>query len=1263
MNEQLEGAWALAPEITSVEASAGTGKTHNITDRILWLVLGEDIAIENILVVTFTEAATSELRDRIRTRLRRALELLTSLWPAPGGSGGSKREDVGDEELRSLLSTLEKGVTIPGMTKRLEAALRDFDQAEISTIHGFCNRTLQRNAFESGVEPGVELVPDLRPLVEEVVTDFWVRRHHDAPLDVIRALQMSGVGLMQLGELARIVVEDPDMPIDIAPPLDAPPTVEAFEQWRAAWRAARDLWRGGREEAVRIVREALDAGRFDGRRVKPTDDEGFGRWVDEVNRFFTVEQEPGADLSKTTRTVFTCDVKPKLWATQPRHPFFDALLSLVEMNGTIGAPVFNEHRQIILDCIEAVRRDVPARKRQLAVQTFSDLLHQLRDALRSDDKGRFLRAALRERYDAALIDEFQDTDPVQWEIFNRVFGDGERRLCLIGDPKQAIYSFRGADFHTYLAAVDTARHHHTLKTNYRSDGGLVRAVNHIFDPARLPGAFLIEGMRYTPVEAHHEESRLHLGRPPFEIRFCRREGADLARNGAIKVGWARTQIVRLVVSDIVDLLEARPRLDRDKSDEPPTLVPRDIAVLVRRNEDARTVQRELRQAGIPSVLRSTESVFLTPVASALALVLDAVLEPSSPAAVKTALSTELIGLRASELCDIEERVSAWDGWSERFRNWQDRWSRDGFMRMFRAVLDDLDLSRRVLGRTGGERRMTDLLHLAELIHSEASRARLGPRGTLSWLRRQIEEPDEDRDTSGLRLESDADAVDVITIHKAKGLQYPVVLCPFLWSGSSGADQELLRYHGLDGVRRLDPTPKTGDTYPPEKQARIASANTEVEAEDRRLLYVALTRAKHRCVVYWGGFNESGGSALAHVLHGDVGMDLKTASDDELLEHLRTIEGASRGAIEVTEQVLARVPPRSYRPAADEEEVDLRSLPWSRSRPLDTKWRRGSFTDLARNRSQDPESGRENDEALTEVYPPLPGEGRVGVPVIRHDPHPDPLPGGEGEDEREITLTLDVLPGGRHTGIFLHSLYEHIDFTWSGDGLREAVEKELAAFGLAPTKLAAPLTSATVDALRAPLDDGIESFRLADVPRADRLSELRFDLPVAGGLEAAGELTRNGLRKSFAAHRSEAVPADYADRVGELGFQPLRGFMTGAIDLVVRRNGRWYLADYKSNHLGDRIADYAPARLQTAMSEGHYFLQYHLYALALHRWLRWRVPGYTYEDRFGGVFYLFLRGMAPRDERTSHGVFFDRPRPEMIAALDDLVAHGEGGGHE
>jgi exodeoxyribonuclease V beta subunit len=1252
-----------------LEASAGTGKTHSITERYLWLIVEQGIAVERILVVTFTEAATAELRDRVRSALCRVLTLLHD-------PSSVDRKDPGDVALFDLVESFGERVGQHVAAQRLEAALRDFDQAEISTIHGFCNRTLQRNAFESGVEPGVELVPDLRPLVEEVVTDFWVRRHHDAPLDVIRALQMSGVGLMQLGELAGIVVEDPDMPIDIAPPLDAPPTVEAFEQWRAAWREARDAWSSGRHEAATIIRNAVEQAHIKG--IGPTtkattDVEAL---IDEVDRFFDCAQEPDAQLPQKFDSIFVCkvksDKKTNLTSKSPyrdldSHPVFGAFRRLVAMDGSIAPTLFNEHRQIILDCIEAVRRDVPARKRQLAVQTFSDLLYQLSDALRSDDRGPDLRTALRERYDAALIDEFQDTDPVQWGIFHDVFGDGHRRLCLIGDRKQAIYSFRGADIHTYLAAGKTARETSSLATNFRSDEGLVEAVNSLFDPRRVPGVFVLEGLEYTRVEAYHRGSRLRFDRPrpPFEIRFCRRDGSDLVKNGTVQVPWARDRIARLVAADIAALLESGAALAVRADAEPRPLAPRDVAVLVRTNREARSVQDALRVARIPSVLHSTESVFSRPVAHEIALVLDAVLELSNTHAVKTALSTELIGLRAGELFDIETRTDEWERWSTRLREWHASWSRDGFMRMFRAVLDELDLSRRVLGWTDGERRMTDLLHLAELIHSEASRARLGPRGTLSWLRRQIEEPDEDRDTSGLRLESDADAVDVITIHKAKGLQYSVVFCPFLWSETKHRDDDLklLRYHGPDGKRRLDPTPRIGEKYPPEKQARIAIADREAAAEDVRLLYVALTRAKHRCVVYWGGFNKSDGSALAYLLHGDAREHLESMSDDELLEHLRTIEGASGGAIEVTEQVLAHVPARSYRPAADEEEVDLRSLPWSWSRPLDTKWRRGSFTDLARNRSQDPESGRENDEALTEVYPPLPGEGRVGVPVIRHDPHPDPLPGGEGEDEREITLTLDVLPGGRHTGIFLHSLYEHIDFTWSGDGLREAVEKELAAFGLAPTKLAAPLTSATVDALRAPLDDGIESFRLADVPRADRLSELRFDLPVAGGLEAAGELTRNGLRKSFAAHRSEAVPADYADRVGELGFQPLRGFMTGAIDLVVRRNGRWYLADYKSNHLGDRIADYAPARLQTAMSEGHYFLQYHLYALALHRWLRWRVPGYTYEDRFGGVFYLFLRGMAPRDERTSHGVFFDRPRPEMIAALDDLVAHGEGGGHE
>jgi exodeoxyribonuclease V beta subunit len=1248
MTERRTHAWSLRPGITLLEASAGTGKTRRITDHFLWLVVEHAVEVRKVLVVTFTEAATAELRDRIRSRLRRALEALRGTAAAPDA-----------DDTAAQIAALAERVGAPMAARRLETALRDFDQAEVSTIHGFCKRSLQRHAFESGVEFDAELVTDLGPVVEEVVLDFWVRRLHDASEAVLRVLDLHGVTPGSLLSLAKVVVESPDMPVDMAPAVPSPPLDVVFAAWRDAWRSAGDAWARGRDEALRIVRQAVEEGRIPrvvGASIPDAD--GFACWVDEVHRFFTEEQEPGTALPARLTPVFTCDVKKAFQARQERHPVLDAFRRFVEADRALAPALFNEARQIGLDLVEAVRRDVPARKRALNVQTFSDLLYQLRDALLSPDRGPALRAALLERYDAAMIDEFQDTDPVQWGIFRETFGGADRFLCLIGDPKQAIYSFRGADIHAYLAAKDLASHTERLSTNYRSDEGLVGAVNHLFDPDRLPDAFMMGGaIEYRRIAAHHRGSRLDLGvgggggggmKPPFELRFCRRDEAQLATNRGKGLGiaapWARVRIAGLVAADIAALLAARPRLRGAEQERP--LGPGDVAVLTRTNAEARTVQEALRRAGIHSVVHGTASVFSTAEARELAFVLAAVLEPTSTSAVKTALSTELVGLRASELVGLEEDDAAWDGWSRRLRGWQARWSDDGFMSMFRDLLAHLDLgdgdlSQRVLGWRDGERRMTDLLHLAELIHAEAAASRLGPRGTMSWLLRQIEEPDDSGDSAALRLESDDDAVDIITIHRAKGLERLVVFCPYLWGSSKLADTSALRYH-RDGERRLDPSPRIDGDFPEEKRKRIAAVKDEAEAERMRLLYVAVTRAKHRCVVYWGWFNGAGGSALAYLLHGEDRSRFKEMSDEELLLPLRRIAAGSGGTIDVTEHALARDPEPVRRPAGAVDENALGAREWRRPRPLDTSWRRGSFTGLTRDRAPDPEAGKESDEV----------DGGEALDVE-----------GPPAVDRGIVLTQEALPGGRQTGIFLHALYEHIDFDCSAERLRAALAVELDRFGLDAAALADPLLRATAAALRAPLSAGGTRFRLADLSSADRLSELGFDFPVAGGLEPGGWLTSAGLASLFDAHRTEVVPAGYAERVAGLQFEPLRGFMRGAIDLVFRRDGRWYLADYKSNHLGDRLADYAPDLLPAAMSEGHYFLQYHLYALALHRWLRWRVPGYRYDDGFGGVFYLFLRGMAPSGAEPAgapHGVFFDRPRPEMIDALDALMQAGDGG---
>ena len=1307
MSDQVQPPWVLEKGTTLLRASAGTGKTHSITDCVLWLIAERELEVGEILVVTFTEAATAELRDRVRRRLRAALDFLHGTPVDP------KKQDL-VEIVEWLVSRVGRGA----MERRLESALRDFDQAEISTIHGFCNRTLQRHAFESGVEFDVELVTDLSDLIEEVARDFWVRRLHDAPEVILRALEMAGVDLGKVTTLAKIVAENPELPVELSPFEAENTPQEVFDAWQAAWQCAREEWGRGREEAVAIIREAVNEGRLP--RIvgdKIPDEDGFARWVAGVDGYFAEARTPDSELPEKLDPVFTCNVKKAFQKTREGHPVFDAFGELLASSRSVATAVYAVVRELYLELVEVVRRDVAQRKREQRIRTFSDLLHDLRAALASSENGATLREALSTRYKAALLDEFQDTDPVQWEIFREVFANLAGQLCLIGDPKQAIYSFRGADIHTYLAAKKSAQHSDSLGTNYRSDEGLVDAVNHLFDPERLPHAFILP-IPYTSVSAHHRGKRLDLGRDraPLEIRFCRRADADMAKDSrgnetGVKAEWARQHVSSLVTSDIVDLLESRPMLST--GDEPHPLEPRDIAILVRTNKQARVVQGALREASIPSVLHGDVSVFATLEATELSLLLAAIVEPSNVRAAKTALSTELIGFRASLLADIEEKeVQLWERWVGRLRAWRSRWLDDGFMRMFRQVLNDRNTSERVLAWVDGERRMTDLLHLAELIHSEASRSRLGPRSSLSWLKGQIEDSDVVGDASELRLESDSDAVEIITMHKAKGLQYPVVYCPFLWAGVRAGDAEFLRYHHSDS-RRLDITPKHAGSYPSEKQVKIAAAKLEAHAEDMRLLYVALTRAEYRCVVYWGWFNTAATSPLNYLLHGrkpappeegkrsskkkakppwQAQLDeakgrYKKLTDQEMLDRLEAISDGSGGTIEVTSRVLAavNVNPSRYRGPSAATASTLKAREWRRSKPIDRLWRRGSFSALTRlhGPAPDPNEGKENDEVLAHeseaailelhssfVNDPAteaPGAANGSGQSIGGSALEPALPALAGETEspdeaREIILTRDLLPGGRHTGNFFHELYEHLDFT-KPEEIGDAVIKKLDDFGFDSQSLSEPLSAAVRASLDAPMGDPSDTFSLADIPFSDRICELEFDFPVSGGLAARGELTKEGLSEVFRAQGSPVVPEGYADRLLGLGFSPLRGFMTGAIDLIFRRNGLWYVADYKSNYLGDDLLDYEPDKLAIAMSEGHYFLQYHLYTLATHRWLRWRLPSYSYEESFGGVFYFFLRGMAARDgavDDARHGVFFDRPSHDMISALDALMLEGDRG---
>ena len=1171
-----------------VEASAGCGKTHAITELYVRLVAERRLDVSEILVVTYTRAATAELRERIREKLRVAA-----------------RDESRSAEQR----------------ERLAIAVRSFDEAAIFTIHGFCQRALTDNAFESRVEFGTELVPNLGPMLLEVVQDFYCRELHDAPKVLVRWLRRDGPE--KLVALARAVTSDPDLevlPAEIDVDLDEP-----LERWRAACAEAREIWERERATVIDLL------ARHDGLHRSTYKEEAIlHEWPAGVDAALSGDR-PGAFGKLGNFTTSTLADKTRKHHQPPSHPFFDRCEEVVEAEAAL-IEALDAHKVALEKRLVAfARHELEARKAALGVSSYDDLLHRLRDALASDG-GHALIARLRDRYRAALIDEFQDTDPVQYEIFRRVFRGAPRStLFLIGDPKQAIYAFRGADVFAYLrAASDGADERHTLSTSWRSDPALLRALNTVFGRAARP--FLVEDIEFRKVShAPAAEDRLGgelAGAPPFELLMMPSDDprVETTRAGEVRQGWAGTHLPRLIASEIARLL-ARGGTLRTSSGERP-IVPGDVAVLCRTNAQAGDVQTALRELGVPAVLEGDRSVFEQDDAEWMERLLEAMASPRDARHVRAALATPIFGVSGNELDRLNQEEGAWESWLARFDRYHRVFRDVGFIQAFQKLLDGEGVMARLLGRPDGERRLTNLLHLAELLHDAAMRGHLGPQALVRWL----EEMRRDESSRGalaaeaaqIRLESDAHAVRLTTIHRSKGLEYPIVYCPFLWDGTLLFQEESKRVRFHDAS---DGHKKKLDLGSADHDAHLARAERESLAESLRLLYVALTRAKHRCSVVWGRFQYDGrkNPALGYVLHGksaagasDLGGPVPNAvkgiSEERLREDLQALAHASEGAIAVRDLSLEAADRWAAGPF---ERAELASRPLRRR--IDATFRVSSFSGLVSSE----ESEAESFDA-----------------VVGHDHAGEPLPAIEAPPD----IVLHDFPAGPKPGLLLHEIYESIDFA-SADGatVRAVVERLLLRYGY-EGRFVEPICRSVRAVLDTPLDqDGV---RLADVPARSRVCEMELTFPVRD------TLTPERLAAALLDHGLPEADPGYARRLARLSFRALRGQLRGFIDLVFEHGGRYYVVDYKSNHLGTSGAAYAPERLRSAMADHHYYLQYLIYTAALHRHLRARLPGYDYDRHVGGVRYLFLRGMSP--DHPGRGVFRDRPSRASIEALCALL---------
>jgi exodeoxyribonuclease V beta subunit len=905
---------------------------------------------------------------------------------------------------------------------------------------------------------------------------------------------------------------------------------------------------------------------------------------------------------------------------------------------------------------DAVQRELDRRKRAQKILTYDDVLMRLRDTLQDPERGAQARFVLRNRYDVVLVDEFQDTDPVQWEIMRDAFGGRGSTLVLIGDPKQAIYAFRGADVDAYLDASRVVEERWTLDENWRSDEQLLRAYDALFANARLGHPDI--AYRHIKAAPPNVTPRL-VGAPvsdPLRVRIVHRSDGlvDTGAQGLLVTGNARDVIAADLAAQTVELLRAKPTIvkrHRDGSEAgTEELGAGHIAVLVRSNKEAFIVRNALHEVGVPAVIGGAGSVFLAEPAREWLRLFEALERPTSRDRASLAALTHFVGWSAVQLASATE-----DEWED--LHWDlHRWAavlRDkGVATLYETVCGERGVPARVLARENGDRFMTDLRHVAQLLHEAAVSEGVGATAMANWMGRRINESEratesEDRTR---RLESDSAAVQVITIHRSKGLEFPIVLCPYAWDGYIHP-VDVPVYHDPDQGNR-----RTIDVGSSDRELKQHKQWEEYEGqgEDLRLLYVALTRARHQAVLWWASAWFTANSPLSRLLFDRDAAGTVAPKGRKKSRSDADVEAAFAAlGPEVSVERVTRPPGTRWQG----EGVPVTNLEAARfARSLDAGWRRLSYSSIT-------SQVHEQQAIASEPEQPL---------IADEDPIPPVWSAAGPSDDalRNVALELGAMPGGTLVGTVLHSVLEDIEF--DAPDLEEEVRGALATeltwrnVDLGDTEA---VVAGLCTAIGLPLGPDVGGVRLRDVPRRHRLDEMGFELPLLGGDRPSGDLEVSDIATLLEEHLPSDDPVRaYAARLRDgTVSRELRGYLNGSLDLVFRLDdGRYVLADYKTNKLGppDEVLTawhYRPEAVQAEMLQAHYPLQALLYSVALHRYLRWRVPGYLAAENLGGVLYLFLRGMSAAEPALVGdrpcGVWSWCPPSRLVEELSDLFARG------
>ncbi len=1249
-----------------VEASAGTGKTHALTSLYLRLVMERDLHVRNILVVTYTKAATEELRLKIRKRLKTALSILKKT-SCPGE----------DSFAEGLVRSLKERGAISGeeLVLRLEEALLCMDESAVFTIHSFCQRMLREFAFESSAPLRAEILPSEEEILRRGCTEFVRKYFFNADRQLLEwtgrlfsldnlpdALYHAVSRLVRL-PLPRIihpcsmeeVMEEAELLCGKQKELSEMEKkqidflkkelrkivlteLEALTGFLAGRFAKRSEFPGGfwaelekglkkelnvllksGAEALRELQDSegalpsrvpdvaiYDPAGLGSRRFIPLLLESFLAW-DNSRKSKKFKKVLMPFRRSFCQAVDTWLEERKKEGPSPgmerlaRDPALGIVSEMVRVHGGINERL---RSAVLCQATDFVRNFSKAKKKELSAMTYDDMLVILRDALHDEGRGALLSSRIRKRFPVALIDEFQDTDSVQWQIFRKIYSpSGRSGLFLIGDPKQAIYGFRGADIFTYLNAREQVQEdrRYNLARNWRSSPGLVQAVNWIFrERSSGSNTFVLRGIEFTPAEARVDIDEILQVEDGNEARameiwlFPGEEGKDSrARSGDGDASAPRDPagLTALEIKRLISLGRDGRAFFLNKDGEKRPVVSGDITVLVRNFMEAASIRKALYKAGVPSVYQGPGSVFRSAEARDILYMLNAVENPADTTSLCTALGTVCLGFSAPAIHELRQNREAWEAMVEKFSDFRAVWLKRGVFPMLRLLFHEFDVPERLLCLKDGERRLTNMRQIAEML-AEAEREHDGPERLVLWLSENIREPDDRADEQRLRLETDENLVKVMSYHRSKGLEFPILFLPFI--DRVGLDEKMdqiprlySREHGCYICPMAEKMPSGTDELQNENKGGNGRScalprgwrqelERQKEAERVRLVYVALTRAKHKLFIAFSSSRALGGSTLGRILLGGAKSRIpENDSPQRLLE--REFEGCSHAAVLNNEEKFSMMHKISAVEKGRAERPRVRPPLRVKRHPLAPRvWMQTSFSALSRRQAH---SGA--------FFP---------------DAH-----GSEGPLREDSALDIFNFPRGPAAGNCVHHLFETIDFRERAADFAAPARQALERFRL-DGKWAQVLADTAEQVCTVELADGISLSRLDP---ASMSREMAFVQPFA-----------QGQIRHFPPHREYCM----------------QGAVKGFVDLVFQQGDAFYILDYKTNWLGDKLEDYDQAALERAMEEHDYWLQAGIYAAALHGHLSVNLRGYLPDRHMGGIFYVFIRGVRP-EHGSRYGVKF------------------------